>query len=233
MEFQQGHLPSIFRQFAAMFRRAMTCAKRDVCAALYAMLKDLVNICPDLRTSIYGTTTHITCHDGNHHDLNQDDLNHNRDITPFWKIKGWIHRSVSSDATEMILWLLNCIKILLIPFWSRATNAFFGMHARLWPAFQSSVWHSFEQYRTEHMMCWRCASHLKQPWPKWSYVTNSLSKTCVCFRQRCNNDHKIHDRPDTFSWRSLWHDSIRSCLADAPSGLGPQSWFSSHVHELY
>ncbi|OQS05039.1 hypothetical protein THRCLA_02780 [Thraustotheca clavata] len=51
MEFDAGHLPSVFRQFAGMFRRAMTCQK-SVKAVLYIELKELVKRCPDLIPSV-------------------------------------------------------------------------------------------------------------------------------------------------------------------------------------
>ncbi|EQC25899.1 hypothetical protein SDRG_16271 [Saprolegnia diclina VS20] len=51
MEFDAGHLPSVFRQFAGMFRRAMACQK-SVRATLYRELKTLVKLSPDLATSI-------------------------------------------------------------------------------------------------------------------------------------------------------------------------------------
>ncbi|KDO26465.1 hypothetical protein SPRG_08268 [Saprolegnia parasitica CBS 223.65] len=51
MEFDAGHLPSVFRQFAGMFRRAMACQK-SVRATLYRELKTLVKLSPDLASSV-------------------------------------------------------------------------------------------------------------------------------------------------------------------------------------
>ncbi|OQR84988.1 hypothetical protein ACHHYP_12464 [Achlya hypogyna] len=51
MEFDAGHLPSVFRQFAGMFRRAMACQKA-VRAILYTELKRLVKQSPELAASV-------------------------------------------------------------------------------------------------------------------------------------------------------------------------------------